>query len=73
MKTGYKLFLGFSIVIILLWVTVYFANVGGNSQGRTLRRVMQRRRGGAGRLADPSLAGEHGDAGHALLNNNRGG
>jgi len=35
--------------------------------------VMQRRRGGAGRLADPSLAGEHGDAGHALLNNNRGG
>lgn len=26
MKTGYKLFLGFSIVIILLWVTVYFAN-----------------------------------------------
>jgi signal transduction histidine kinase len=26
MKTGYKLFLGFFIVIILLWVTVYFAN-----------------------------------------------
>ncbi len=26
MKTGYKLFLGFSIVILLLWVTVYFAS-----------------------------------------------
>lgn len=31
MKTGYKLFLGFSIVIVLLWVTVLFAD---NTQGK---------------------------------------
>ncbi len=31
MKTGHKLFLGFSIVIVLLWVTVYFAS---NTQGK---------------------------------------
>jgi hypothetical protein len=35
--------------------------------------VVQGCGGGAGGLTDAALTGEHGNAGHALLNNNRAG